>query len=109
MSKKYSAFLSHSWSTNDDGCSNHEIVSKVNAELRRQGISTWFDEERMIGNVQKQMVDGIDASEVAVVFISYAYIKKVAEGETTDNCCFELQYAHRSQFFLLPRHYSMGA
>ena len=37
--------------------------------LREQGITTWFDEEQMRGNVITKMSEGIDSSQCVVVFI----------------------------------------
>ena len=68
-SKPFHAFLTHNWSKNQDGYNNHEIVSKVNRELQSYGLKTWFDEERMRGSIQKMMADGIEQSDVVVVFI----------------------------------------
>ena len=92
-SKPFHAFLTHNWSNNQDGYNNHEIVSKINKELQSYGVKTWFDEERMSGTIKKTMADGIEQSQVAVVFITQTYIDKVNVGDTRDNCCFEFQYA----------------
>ena len=34
----------------------------------------WLDEERMSGNVDQQMMDGIDNSKLVVVFITQRYL-----------------------------------
>ena len=81
-------FLTHDWGTNEDGSSNHEIVSKINLFLKKNKVNTWFvlfifsfptvqftssscklhhnrfDEDRMAGNVQKMMADGIKHTKV---------------------------------------------
>ena len=94
-SKPFHAFLTHNWSKNQDGYNNHEIVSKVNRELQSYGLKTWFDEERMRGSIQKMMADGIEQSDVVVVFITQTYIDKVNEGDAKDNCNFEFGMATR--------------
>ena len=102
--KEFHAFLTHNWSNNEDGCNNHEIVSRVNRELQSYGLKTWFDEERMIGSIQKIMADGIEQSDVAVVFITKTYIEKVNQGDTRDNCCYEFGLANRrlGSTFMIP-------
>jgi hypothetical protein len=85
----YDVFLSHDWGTDVQGRNNHERVSKVNAALSAAGLVTWFDEERMRGDVVQQMTDGIDRSSVVLVFVTSNYIRKVAgEGPqgANDNC-----------------------
>ena len=84
--------MTHSWSNNEDGSNNHEAVSRVNNMLKSLGIVTWFDGERMRGQVRKTMTDGIDNSALIIVFITRTYIEKVNQGDTVDNCCFEFGY-----------------
>ena len=66
-SKPFHAFLTHNWSTNQDGYNNHEIVSKINKELQSYGVKTWFDEERMSGTIKKTMADGIEQRVVGEI------------------------------------------
>ena len=85
----FDVFLTHDWGTDVQGRNNHERVSKVNAALSAAGLVTWFDEERMRGDVVQQMTDGIDRSSVVLVFVTSNYIRKVAgEGPqgANDNC-----------------------
>ena len=92
----FDVFLSHDWGTDEQGRSNHERVAQVNAALKRAGLVTWFDEERMRGDIVKQMTDGIDRSSVVLVFVTRNYIRKVAgEGPNgaNDNCKAEFDYA----------------
>ena len=44
-------FLTHAWGKDMLGRDNHERVSRINSELKKRGISVWFDSERMIGNI----------------------------------------------------------
>ena len=37
----------------------------MNSALKELGLKTWFDEEKMIGNVQQKMVNGIDNTKVS--------------------------------------------
>ena len=77
------------WGTDELGRSNHERVTAVNKALTRAGLVTWFDEERMRGDVVAQMTDGIDKSSLVLVFITKNYIRKVAglgPKGANDNC-----------------------
>ena len=82
----YHAFLTHTWQPDELGRNNHERVKKVHHKLKRMGINSWFDEERMHGDVQSQMCKGIDESAVIVTFVTDKYIKKVDSGDKADNC-----------------------
>ena len=61
--------------------------------VRDEGLLPWFDEERMEGNVVKQMCEGIDASAIIVVFVTSRYAAKVAGDNAADNCQKEFNYA----------------
>ena len=92
----FDVFLTHDWGTDEHGRNNHERVALVNAALKRAGLVTWFDEERMQGDIVSQMTDGIDRSSVVLVFVTRNYICKVAgEGPNgaNDNCKAEFDYA----------------
>ena len=64
--------------------------------LKKEGLSPWFDEERLRGDINYKMADGIDKSESVVCFITRRYIDK-ANGKgpngPNDNCKFEFDYA----------------
>ncbi|RQM18898.1 hypothetical protein B5M09_009786 [Aphanomyces astaci] len=86
------AFLTHDWGT--DG-TTHKNVSVINTLLKARGITTWFDEEKMEGNVKKQMIHGIDNARAIVVFVTQRYIDKVGGNNAEDNCQLEFNYAAR--------------
>jgi len=71
---------------------NHKRVGIVNQLLKEQGFETWFDEEKMIGHADSLMAEGIDESDILLVFITKVYMDKVAfKGH--DNCKAEFTYA----------------
>ena len=61
VQKKYDAFLTHDWGI-DAAHTNHERVKKVKHALDASGLTCWFDEEKMRGDVNKQMTDGMHAA-----------------------------------------------
>ena len=100
LSTKTHVFLTHDWGTDEHGRNNHERVAKVNAWLQKQGVVTWFDSERMKGNIVQQMFNGIDNTRVVVVFVTRNYLDKVAckgPAGAGDNCYKEFDYAERQK------------
>jgi hypothetical protein len=78
------------------GRDNHERVIHVRAELHRLGISVWLDEERMDGSLEEAMAKGIEGASAFVVFVTSAYVDKVAgtgPNGANDNCKFEFDHA----------------
>eukprot|EP00899_Mesostigma_viride_P029673 jgi/Mesvir1/9891/Mv01134-RA.1 len=57
------------------------------------GFTTWFDEEKMDGRVEKQMADGIRGSKVVLVFVTGRYMEKVEDED--ENCAKEFGFAVR--------------
>ena len=84
----YDAFFSHNWSQG-----NHEKVSRINDAMQLLGLTTWFDEERIQGNIKQQMCDGIDRARTVVFFLTENYIEKVNNVDNPeDNCQMEFLY-----------------
>ena len=77
VTRKYHAFFTHDWGTDDEGRDNHDRVIRVCEALRRRGgLSVWLDEDEMRGDVNQQMTDGIDDSACVVAFVTKRYIDK---------------------------------
>ena len=91
MSEATDLFLSHDWG--EDGKTNHERVSKINEAIKKLGYRTWFDNERMVGNIREQMANGIDNTKCFIAFLTKRYHDKVVFGPDTDNCRTEFDYA----------------
>jgi hypothetical protein len=93
--RKYDAFLSHNWGMDKSNRCNHGRVVAFNNQLRKAGIRhTWIDEERMTGNVEQKMCDGINNSRFVIIFVTSEYIQKVMS-TVRDNCRLEFEYATR--------------
>ena len=90
VNEHFQAFLSHDWGP---GLVNHTRAKAVFHTLRKLGISSWFDEERMTGNIVAKMAAGIDSSDCMVVFLTRNYIAKVNGNDERDSCKVEFQYA----------------
>jgi ankyrin repeat protein len=63
-------FLTHDWGIDQFGRDNHMRVLRVNEALKKLGIVTWFDKDRMDGDVIQQMCDGIERTQLVVTFIT---------------------------------------
>ena len=69
-------------------------MKRINDAIKNRGVISWFDEEeRMSGSTRQKMVEGIENSDIIVVFITEAYRDKVNSGGGRDNCRFEFQHA----------------
>jgi len=87
---KTDVFLTHDWGVDR---ANHRRVSEINNALKAKGLTTWFDEERMEGDVREKMREGIDNCKCVVVFITKRYLEKVGGNNAGDNCQLEFKYA----------------
>ena len=90
-------FLSHNWGKDDSGRDNHYRVSLINKELKKIGYQTWFDADRMTGDIVKQMSQGIEETKGVLVFITRQYLDKVTGEDASDNCKLEFEYATRNK------------
>ena len=86
-------FLSHDWGKDESGRDNHYRVSLINTALKELGYQTWFDEERMEGNIEEKMSQGIEQTKVVFTFITRRYHDKVNSTNFNDNCKLEFNYA----------------
>ncbi len=86
----FDVFLSHDWGVDH---ANHNRVSAINKELKRLGLRTWFDDEKMHSNILNLLTDAIDRSSVFVAFITDNYMEKVAKPTDYNYCKMEFNYA----------------
>jgi hypothetical protein len=49
---------------------NHLRVARVNSYLKERGLSCWFDEDCLEGDIEEAMCAGIDSSSIVIVFIT---------------------------------------
>ncbi|RYH14454.1 toll/interleukin-1 receptor domain-containing protein [archaeon] len=92
--EKTDVFLTHDWGK-ELGMDNHERVARVNEAMKKRGLKTWFDSEKMEGNVKKKMISGIENAFCIVAFITQRYMEKVDSDNAEDNCQLEFNYASR--------------
>ena len=68
-------------------------MKRINDAIKARGVIPWFDEERMSGDTRQKMIEGIENSDVIVVFITEAYRDKVNLDNARDNCRLEFHHA----------------
>jgi hypothetical protein len=90
-------FLTHDWGIDELGRKNHDLVAKINEALKSLGFVTWFDSDRMTGDVEDKMVSGIDNASVIIVFVTQRYMNKVNGSDANDNCRKEFKYATKKK------------
>lgn len=86
-------FLTHDWGA-DVGHSNHQRVSQVNDWLKAKGVTTWFDKDRLTGEVVDEITFAIENTKLAVVFVTKRYMEKVNSANPKDNCRKEFKFAN---------------
>ena len=69
-------FLTHNWGETPH-FENHNRVARINDALKQRGYKTWFDSDRMHGNIPAMMANGIDNCKLVLVFITASYRDKV--------------------------------
>mmetsp|Transcript_28334 Transcript_28334/g.34570 ORF Transcript_28334/g.34570 Transcript_28334/m.34570 type:complete len:286 (-) Transcript_28334:115-972(-) len=89
--ERYHCFLAHEWGDKNTNYLTHEVVSQINKELKKKGLTTWFDEDRMHGFIFNDMARGIDKSGKVVVFITKRYMERLMN--ENNNCAKEFNYA----------------
>jgi len=93
---KLDCFLTHNWGQDSKGRDNHERVARMNNALKGAGKKTWFDEERLTGNVVQQITTGIQNTEKVVVFVTRMYMKKLEVEDRPEFCRDEFLLAFRT-------------
>jgi hypothetical protein len=83
---KTDVFLAHDWGIDELDRVNHDRVAAINKELKSLGFVTWFDSDKMTGEIVYQMASGIDTAAVVIVFITQRYMNKVNGPNANDNC-----------------------
>ena len=72
-------------------------MAKINKELQRRGVVTWFDADRMRGDIATQISEGINDSLAVIAFVTNDYVIKVSgkgKNGNNDTCKLEFRYAY---------------
>ncbi|KAJ3345881.1 hypothetical protein HDU83_003665, partial [Entophlyctis luteolus] len=92
--EEFQVMLSYSWV-------HQSVVLRVKAELESRNFSVWMDVEKMHGNINDRMYEGVTKSSVIVPFLSKEY-------EGSRQCKKELNCADEMEKTILPVRLDMG-
>lgn len=95
--RNYDIFLTHDWGIDQLERDNHARVSRINASLKQRGFTTWFDEDRLQGNIRDELAKAISHSKLILVHVTQRYRDKVDSSNPLDNCYYEFNYAASSK------------
>lgn len=79
-------FLSHNWGKDESGRDNNYRLSLINKGLKELNYQTWFDKERMAGDVAEKMSKRIEKTKDTIIFITQRDHNKVNSANINDNC-----------------------
>jgi len=79
-------FVSHARGEDGD---NHRAVAAIVVKLQALGLRTWFDSERLTGDILSKIDDGIRESDYTLVCATQTYLEKVASSGKQDYCKME--------------------
>ena len=82
--RKKQIFLSHAWGIDESGRNNHDRVKLLAYKLRRHGYTVWFDDDDMIGNIDKSIIDGINKCEIVIFCLTTKYCNKINTAVNND-------------------------
>lgn len=71
--KRYNLFLSHDWGTDQQ---NHHKVGRLYLELQKLGVTAWFDEVNLKGEMVNGLLEGMKICDYFVMFVTKAYHDK---------------------------------
>lgn len=90
-------YFMHDWGIDQ---LNRTRAGALNAKLQSLAIKTWFDEQKLFGNIQQKMCDGSDNSAIVIIGVSARFLSKVAgKGDKCemDNCRYEFAHASNTK------------
>lgn len=92
--KRYQAFLSYAWGA--DGDLRFEglrrLLRAFDQDLKKAGAQVFFDEKHMVGDIDAQMREGIDTSDLVLLFGTEVYQQKT-QADSKTNVKKELDFA----------------
>jgi hypothetical protein len=85
-------FISHAWALDGEGRDNHQRVKRLNDILKKRGIVTWFDDDRIrqyTRSLRDILAKALDSACCVLICITKEYEEKVTKGDESDNCLYE--------------------
>ena len=100
-------FISYAWEAAGTSKLTHlqTLLIQLADDLTRAGIITWFDKQRMTGDIKEQMRAGIRDSQYVLLIGTHRYAERTKPDSNTNvrkELDFTLTEAKKSPDFLLP-------
>lgn len=89
-------FISHTWAKDGELRDNHQRVKRLNDILKKRGIVTWFDDDRIrqdTSSLRDILAKALDSACCVLICITKEYEEKVTKGDESDNCLYEFNAA----------------
>jgi hypothetical protein len=83
LGSPFAAFLTHDWGKDELGRDNHHRVVQVAKNLKQRGLPIWVDEHQLTDNVFHQICQGVDSSDITIVFVTAKYVAAVVAAEAS--------------------------
>ena len=93
---KTHCFLSHNWGRDTNNRDNHNRVRLINEALKKRGLVTWFDADRMTGDVLTRILEGLENTSLVLIFVTERYREKINGPDGRDFCKVEYEKTFRS-------------
>lgn len=61
--------------------------------MKERGFLTWFDEEKMEGQIRQAMTKALAHTACVIVCVTKIYESKINSANENDNCYYEFHYA----------------
>jgi hypothetical protein len=68
-------------------------VGRVNEALRKRGLVTWFDSERLEDKIHETISKALYSTCCVLIFVTREYEKKVNSADDSDYCFYEFNVA----------------
>lgn len=76
--------ISHDWGKNG---ANHDRVKLIATALRNQNLRTWFDDQKIINDIDGEIMNGIDNTKCMIVVLTANYFKSLMNEVHRSNYC----------------------
>ena len=99
-------FISHCWGNDTLARDNHKRCKIIADKLIHKGYSVWFDSYDLFGNIDSNIMKGINNCKVVIVCLTKNYCDKINNAAINqlpnDNCYKEWNYSLFKQKIIIP-------
>lgn len=99
-------FISHNWGKDTLGRDNHKRCKELADKLIDKGYNVWFDSYDLYGNIDSNIIKGINNCSIIIICLTKKYCDKINTSAYTlhlnDNCYKEWNYTLFKQKIIIP-------